>query len=97
MNINTPKELAENISNFVNVIGGVKNEEFITHMSGEHRTLQQAYTRLCVQWLEHMAALPDNRIDLRNKASRDLARKMLQNEEVLSEYSYEPSRYIPTI
>ena len=97
MDINTPKELAENISNFVNVMGNDKNEEFIVYMGIEHRTLQQAFTRLCVQWLEHMASLGDNRIDLRNQDSRDLAQKMLRSPEVLAEYGDEPSKYLRTI
>ena len=97
MDINTPKELAQNISRFVNTFARDKNDEFIEQMAIEHRTLQQAFTRLCLQWLEYMASLPDNRIDLRNEASRNVARALLTNAEIQEEYGEKPSRYLPTV
>ena len=97
MEINTPKELAQNISRFVNTFARDKNDEFIEQMAVEHRTLQQAFTRLCLQWVEHMASLPDNRIDLRNEASRNVCRDLLTNAEMKEAYDEKPSRYLPTI
>jgi hypothetical protein len=55
--------------------------EFVAQMAREHRTLQQGFTRLTVQWLAHLAALPEGHYDLRNEASVMLARKMLADAE----------------
>ena len=45
---------------------------FCVAMEREHRTLQQAFTRLCVAWFL-FAANPDYRTDLRNQAAHKLA------------------------
>lgn len=90
------KELAENISDFVNVMSR-DNSEFINAMAMEHPTLQQAFTRLCIQWLEHMASLRDHEIDARNKASRDMARALIESLDVQGIYGDTPSKYLPTI
>ena len=45
---------------------------FCVAMEREHRTLQQAFTRLCVAWFL-FAANPDYRTDLRNEATHKLA------------------------
>ena len=45
---------------------------FCVAMEREHRTLQQAFTRLCAAWFVY-AAQPDYRTDLRNEATHRLA------------------------
>lgn len=45
---------------------------FSVAMEREHRTLQQAFTRLCLAWFL-FAANPDYRTDLRNEATHELA------------------------
>ena len=70
------KKLAEEISRFVNGVEGTDFEWFIQQMGNEHRTLQQSFTGLCLKWLKHLADLPDDRFDLRNEASVNLAREI---------------------
>lgn len=48
-------------------------------MLREHRTLQQNFTRLCVEWFLTLANAEEWNFDGRNEASRELAKK-LQNE-----------------
>ena len=45
---------------------------FCLSMEDQHRTLQQAFTRLCVAWLLH-AGDPEYRSDLRNEGTHLLA------------------------
>lgn len=98
MDINTPEQLAENIGKFVNVMGDTdRNRDFIVAMHKQHRTLQQAFTRLAFMWIEHLSRLGDNEIDLRNKASRDIARMMLGTNDMETLYGSEPSKYLPCV
>ena len=53
------------------------DSEFCELMSKEHRTLQQSFTRLCLQWIEYVAS-DDYKYDLRNQASHDVCRFILQ-------------------
>ena len=48
---------------------------FCAAMENEHRTLQQAFTRLCVAWFLYTAQ-PDYRTDLRNEGTHKLALKL---------------------
>jgi hypothetical protein len=64
-------ELVGLITNFVNTTS--MNQDFFNHkMSMEHRTLQQSFTRLCLNWLEHCAK-PEYRTDPRNEDSKRVA------------------------
>lgn len=84
-------ELAEKISRFVN---SMANEDrikfFVEAMHNEHRTLQQSFTGLALAWLKHLAALPEGHFDARNKASVDIAKKLVGS---LDKYA----TYLPTI
>ena len=72
-------ETAEMIAKMLNILGDKELiAEFVGQMANEHRTLQQGFTRLCVTWLEHLAALNENQYDLRNAASVQLARKIVK-------------------
>ncbi len=62
------EEVVQIVSNYVNSISH-KPEDFIAHMSCQHRTLQQSFTRLCLAWFQHLASLEDNQYDLRNAES----------------------------
>ena len=57
---------------------------FCAAMALQHRTLQQAFTRLCVAWFL-CAADPAYRSDPRNEATQQLARRLrpLLEEEFL--------------
>lgn len=51
-------------------------------MSKDHRTIQQNFTRLCIQWLS-VCASSDYRYDERNADSHNVAKKI---EDALAEY-----------
>ena len=67
--------LADIVSSSLNTFGFSEDiENFVKHMSREHRTLQQTFTRLCVAWLQHLATV--NSCDGRNEASVEFARSI---------------------
>lgn len=72
------KKLVENFSDYVNSFND-KSQEFIQVIEGmscEHRTLQQSFTKLCLQWLEHCASA-EYRFDGRNEQSHQIAKELL--------------------
>jgi hypothetical protein len=71
------KAIAEQISNYVNVFGD-KGKPFTEAMSYQHRTLQQSFTRLALQWLEYVAS-DEYKTDARNEQSHEVA-KVLMHE-----------------
>jgi len=100
------KELVQDITDYLNTFNS-KEKEFCEAMSCEHRTLQQSFTRLCFQWIEHCAS-DEYRIDARNEQSKSISlsvlhcfkeKHRLQNGftgEALEEVS-KPSRWLRTI
>lgn len=62
------KELATNIANALNAFG-FKGKDFCEAMGREHRTLQQSFTRLCIDWLRYCGDLEEWQYDGRNEAS----------------------------
>lgn len=66
------RELASAVAN-LGVSGGDRHK-FVDAMLREHRTLQQAFTKLVVDWLK---ALSESRYDLRNEASVKLAQALV--------------------
>ena len=78
MDNDNPKDVAYAMSKFVNTYLS-RNAEFIDEMSREHRTLQQGFTRLCVQWLEYLATV--EHYDLRNEASVSLGKEFVEKIE----------------
>lgn len=72
------KELAGKITDLVNYSGGQGQEAFLEQMSREHRTLQQSFTRMCLQWLEQVAERKGPQfLDARNEASQKIAEKLI--------------------
>ena len=76
------KELVQEFTDYVNSFND-KGQEFIkamdcicNEMSCEHRTLQQSFTKLCLQWLEHCAS-NEYRFDGRNEQSHQIAKELL--------------------
>ena len=70
------KELVGKITDHVNSFTR-DPEDFNILMSMKHRTLQQSFTRMCLQWLEHVAS--DNyRTDGRNEYSHKVAKEMIE-------------------
>jgi len=99
------KEVVQTMSNFVNSFS-VTHEEFCNEMSREHRTLQQSFTRLCLQWIEHVAS-EEYRTDGRNEGSKAVAKELLKgfkDQRVLEGYTgksletmSKPSKYVGMI
>lgn len=67
------ERVVRTVSDFVNGYGH-SSTAFVNYMAREHRTLQQGFTRICLAWLKHLAALPDHAYDLRNEHSVKVAR-----------------------
>ena len=70
------KEVVEVIANHVNSTSH-KPEDFIFHMKNQHRTLQQSFTRLCLNWLKYLSTLEENQYDLRNAESVRIAKVVI--------------------
>lgn len=70
------RELAKVISRSINSFG---HDEVIKHcvdeLSFEHRTLQQVFTKLCVEWLRKLSK---SGCDGRNEASVKLAKLVME-------------------
>lgn len=86
------KTAAQAMSNFVNPMNH-DNSEFIAEMSNDHRTLQQAFTKLCLQWIEHVAS-SDYRTDGRNEQSKQTAERLIKG---FADEDFKPSQYLHTI
>ena len=67
------------VSDFLNNFCHDK-KAFLEAMQGDHRTLQQSFTGLCLAWLQTVAS-PEYRTDGRNEYSQTVARKLLANVE----------------
>jgi len=66
------EECVRVVSDMVNNMS-FNEKKFATLFTGEHRTLQQNFTRVCVAWLEQLAEQKMlGRYDLRNQDSVDL-------------------------
>ena len=71
------QEVARAVSKLLNNYNSTERKVFIDEMSRDHRSLQQSFTRLCVDWLRNLAEREEGRFDLRNEASVKLAREVL--------------------
>ena len=49
------KKIVADLTSLVNSMS-FKPDYFIEAMSRDHRTLQQSFTKLCLQWLEYVAS-----------------------------------------
>lgn len=65
--MSTAKRNAEAVSNMLNSMG-FNPELFCEEMKKDHRTLQQNFTRLCLEWIKTCAS-EDYAHDDRNRAS----------------------------
>jgi hypothetical protein len=71
----TPKEMASLITDFLNKYNA-PTSEMLAHMTSEHRTLQQLFTSLCLEWIA-ICAHEDYRHDLRNEGSHEVCKKLI--------------------
>ena len=79
--------LPETINRVLNVMSNDTERghlAFCEGMEHQHRTLQQAFTRLCVAWFLYTSD-PEYRTDLRNEGTHTLAVKLLP---LLTEEAY---------
>lgn len=79
-NYEEAKQAVQTLTNHINRFSFSSNKEFVEAMTYEHRTLQQSFTRLCVAWLKTCAS-DDYQTDGRNKASHEVAKKLLDGHE----------------
>ena len=89
------KKVVEQITDFVNSYNH-DDKQFIKQMSVEHRTLQQSFTRLILRWLEFVAS-EHYRYDDRNKASHEIAVKLLDAFRDAGHTTIKPSQFLPLI
>jgi len=106
------KKLAREMSDLMNSSSGAGAEGFIEEMNKDHRTLQQSFTRFCLQWLENVAERqgPQN-VDLRNKASQEVCENLMEGWKLymskktniggvtfkMNWSDYKPSKWLPFI
>lgn len=76
--IDKNKEVADTIMTAVNCF--FDECKAVEHMTREHRTLQQTFTRVCVRWL--IALSKQEHFDDRNAASVKLAKDFMSIPEV---------------
>lgn len=66
------------ISSMVNTFStDTLRDQFIQLMSTEHRTLQQSFTRLALEWIEYVAS-DKYRTDGRNEGSHRVCKELLE-------------------
>ena len=68
-------DAAEVISRFCNGMSAHERAAFIGIMARDHRTLQQGFTKVCVDWLLHLSQV--EHYDGRNEASVKLAKRLV--------------------
>ena len=88
------KQTANAVTDYLNNFSRNKNSDFIEAMNTEHRTLQQDFTRLCLDWLEHCSK-NDYPRDLRNEASHDISKKVIGKFKEDND-GISPSMFLPT-
>jgi hypothetical protein len=91
----TGKEMASEMTDFVNTFSNDSKKEFVQAMSNEHRTLQQSFTRLCLEWIEHCAS-QDYRTDGRNESTHQVCKAMVETFKEKKD-NFNPSQYLPLI
>lgn len=106
------KNAAREVSNIVNYSGGAGIEGFLDEMSRDHRTLQQSFTRMCLQWLEQVAERKGPQfLDRRNEDSQKIATQLMKGfikiiavqqnvseEEIGKNWDvYKPSKWLPLV
>jgi len=95
-NMNTPKEVANYISRFVNTLSLESNsEKFIAEMNREHKTLQQSFTKFCLLWIENCAS-DEYRTDGRNEAAQNISKEVIETFKA-NNHDFVPSSFLPLI
>ena len=92
----TGKEMAGEMTDFVNTFSSDSRKEFVQAMGHEHRTLQQSFTRLCLEWIEHCAS-QEYRTDGRNESSHTTCKIMVEAYKEKQNTLLPLSAYLPFI
>ena len=87
------EKIVDQITAYVNSMS-LHPEKFNKAMSNEHRTLQQSFTKLCLQWIEYVAS-DEYRYDGRNEASYKTAALLVRFHEI--NIGTLPSQSLPLI
>jgi hypothetical protein len=92
------ENLAESITSALNTFSTKEVENtLIDRIGRDHRTLQQAFTRLCLKWIEHCAS-SGYPIDPRNEQSHLVSKDLLEGFFLKKgEEDFKPSDYLRTI
>lgn len=83
----TPRDLAENLTDFVNSSNREKYDEFVEIFSNQHPTLQQSALGLMLRVIEHMAT-DDYRTDARNEDSKKISRNLIDGFKIVKKQEY---------
>jgi len=93
------EKIVKELTGLVNSMS-FKPDYFIEKMSRDHRTLQQSFTKLCLQWLEYVAS-DEYRIDARNEGSHEVCKRIIEmwrdQADLGLSYNYPPSQGLPMI
>lgn len=77
--MSSEKENVQKVSSMLNSFS-FNPKEFCELMCREHRTLQQSFTRLCIEWLCTCAS-DEYRYDGRNEASHIVAKALIESQD----------------
>ena len=94
MTNNKAQHIAEEMSDFVNSFSS-DHKGFVSEMGIKHRTLQQSFTKLCLEWIEYVAS-DDYRHDLRNQDSHTTCKAMIEAFQKDND-NWKPSDYLRMI
>ena len=75
-NIEKAKEIGRIVNDF-----GFSPKKVAEALQNEHRTLQQSFTSLCLEWL-NICASDEYRYDGRNELSHLVAKELIEGHEV---------------
>jgi hypothetical protein len=81
----TPKEMADAMTDFLNSYNP-PTQDFMVSMKSQHRTLQQLFTSVCIEWLLECAK-DEYRTDARNEASKLVSKKIKEAFELKEGYA----------
>lgn len=76
---NKTKDQVRQVSDMLNSFT-FEYKGFCEEMTREHRTLQQSFTRLCIEWLCTCAS-DDYKYDGRNEASHNIAKALIDSQD----------------
>lgn len=94
----TYKDKANQMADMLNVMT-FNDKEFCKEMTNQHRTLQQSFTRLCLEWLKTCAS-EDYRHDGRNETSHWIAKELkdaYDNNHTQTSVEFFNDIYLPMI